>query len=60
MILGYHQFGGELPVTTQTVTTLTDTFIQAGRELGYSKIDYNGEHMLGLYVYMHNDYLKYI
>ena len=39
----YHSTGGLLAVSSGGVTELKDTFLKAGKELGYGIVDYNGE-----------------
>ena len=39
----YHSKGGPLAVSGGAVTPLADKYLQAGKELGYDIVDYNGE-----------------
>ncbi|CAN7990607.1 unnamed protein product, partial [Ixodes hexagonus] len=45
---GYHGTGGELTVSTaRHKTFVLDAFLEAGRELGYDAVDYNGPQQTG-------------
>lgn len=45
---GYHGSSGELPVDyPNTRTLLSKTFLEAGKELGYDYVDYNGPTQAG-------------
>ena len=39
----YHQTGGYIAVSSGKITSLANMFLEAGRELGYNIVDYNGE-----------------
>ena len=43
----YHYTGGLLAVSEEGLTPLTKTFIEAGKELGFEEVDYNGENQIG-------------
>ncbi|XP_060585423.1 L-sorbose 1-dehydrogenase-like [Ruditapes philippinarum] len=43
----YHHTGGPLGVTLDDYVPLTKTFVEAGKELGYEEVDYNGVNQLG-------------
>ncbi|KAK4306983.1 hypothetical protein Pmani_021236 [Petrolisthes manimaculis] len=43
----YHGQGGPIGVTPAPITPLTEAFLQGGRELGYTVLDYNGPEQLG-------------
>ena len=43
----YHNAGGYLGVSTENVYDITGEWLQAGRELGYKIVDYNGESQVG-------------
>ncbi|KAL1502404.1 hypothetical protein ABEB36_007550 [Hypothenemus hampei] len=43
----YHTIGGPLYVEQPYFSELTDRFIDAGRKLGYSEIDYNTDKIIG-------------
>lgn len=46
--VGYHGFGGLLPVSTPRFRTpLADAWLQAGRELGYPVVDHNARYQTG-------------
>ncbi|XP_040078707.1 L-sorbose 1-dehydrogenase-like [Ixodes scapularis] len=45
---GYHGHKGELPIGyPNTKTVLSDVFLEAGKELGYDYVDYNGPTQTG-------------
>ncbi|CAN7992636.1 unnamed protein product [Ixodes hexagonus] len=45
---GYHSSGGEVPVDyPNTQTLLSKVFLEAGKELGYDQVDYNGPKQAG-------------
>ncbi|CAN7985730.1 unnamed protein product, partial [Ixodes hexagonus] len=45
---GYHGHEGELPIDyPNTQTALSDAFLEAGKELGYDYVDYNGPTQTG-------------
>ncbi|KAG0411284.1 hypothetical protein HPB47_011581 [Ixodes persulcatus] len=47
---GYHGHKGELPIGyPNTKTVLSDVFLEAGKELGYDYVDYNGPTQTGKY-----------
>ncbi|WAR09778.1 DHGL-like protein [Mya arenaria] len=43
----YHNTGGPLVVTKDTSIPIWKRFVDAGKELGYKEIDYNGENQIG-------------
>ena len=43
----YHSTGGPLKVTVPEKTELGERLLQAGRELGFSVLDPNGDSMIG-------------
>ena len=43
----YHNTDGELPVSVHQVTSLSDSFAEAAKELAYDVVDYNGRSMIG-------------
>ena len=43
----YHNTGGYLAVSAGGVTPLADKYLQAGKEIGYNIVDYNGESQEG-------------
>ncbi|XP_071547881.1 glucose dehydrogenase [FAD, quinone]-like isoform X2 [Panulirus ornatus] len=43
----YHGRGGPIAVTPAPITPLTQTYIQAGQELGYSFVDHDGPEQIG-------------
>ena len=47
MFTEYHNKDGAIPVTVEKVSSIQDIFIDAGKELGYQEVDYNGKHMIG-------------
>lgn len=45
---GYHGDNGELPISyPNTQTVLSEVFLEAGKELGYNYVDYNGPTQTG-------------
>lgn len=44
----YHNRGGVLPITSNRVTSLSDSISKAGKEVGYKTIDCNGKEMIGI------------
>ncbi|CAN7975629.1 unnamed protein product, partial [Ixodes persulcatus] len=47
---GYHGHTGELPISyPNTQTILSEVFLEAGKELGYNYVDYNGPTQTGKY-----------
>ena len=47
---GYRGFSGPIPITKSTwISDPAKLFLKAGRELGYSKMDYNGESQIGFF-----------
>lgn len=44
----YHGVGGYLTVGESFRSELSDSFLEAGRELGYAETDLNGEHGIGI------------
>lgn len=43
----YHHTGGLLGVTQETFVPVSQTFVEAGKELGFEEVDYNGENQIG-------------
>ncbi|KAL4234627.1 hypothetical protein ACF0H5_006268 [Mactra antiquata] len=43
----YHSTGGPLGVTVERYVPLAERFVNAGKELGFDEIDYNGESQFG-------------
>ncbi|XP_045198417.2 L-sorbose 1-dehydrogenase-like [Mercenaria mercenaria] len=43
----YHRTRGLLGVTQESYVPVTKTFVEAGKELGFEEVDYNGEYQLG-------------
>ena len=43
----YHNTGGYLGVSTENEYVITDEWLQAGKELGYNIVDFNGESQVG-------------
>lgn len=52
---GYHGYGGPLTVTkAQYVTPVARAFVEAGKELGFEELDYNGASQIGVSLTQNN------
>ena len=46
---GYHGYGGPLTVTKSSfITPASRAFVEAGKEIGYQEVDYNGANQIGV------------